>query len=108
MLGKALYEGILLDLPLAGFFLKKFRTQHCDVSMFSCDHDPHVCRAVAYFLSWPESAVHSDQWQSGSIRRMSHGSQRPQHVLRRHHSTACLNRAPAVAAPDSTSSFLRG
>lgn len=32
MLGKALYEGILLDLPLAGFFLKKFRTQHCDVS----------------------------------------------------------------------------
>ena len=31
MLGKALYEGILLDLPLAGFFLKKFRTQHCDV-----------------------------------------------------------------------------
>ena len=32
MLGKALYEGILLDLPLAGFFLKKFRTSHCDVS----------------------------------------------------------------------------
>ena len=31
MLGKALYEGILLDLPLAGFFLKKFRTSYCDV-----------------------------------------------------------------------------
>ena len=35
MLGKALYEGILLDLPLAGFFLKKFRTQHCDVRVSS-------------------------------------------------------------------------
>ena len=31
MLGKAMYEGILLDLPLAAFFLKKFRTNHCDV-----------------------------------------------------------------------------
>ncbi|KAK9829627.1 hypothetical protein WJX72_006957 [[Myrmecia] bisecta] len=32
MLGKALYEGILIELPLAGFFLKKFRNAYCDVN----------------------------------------------------------------------------
>ncbi|KXZ44858.1 hypothetical protein GPECTOR_61g811 [Gonium pectorale] len=32
MLGKALYENVLLELPLAGFFLKKFRGAHCDLN----------------------------------------------------------------------------
>ncbi|KAK9821279.1 hypothetical protein WJX74_008357 [Apatococcus lobatus] len=32
MLGKCVYEGILIDVPLAGFFLKKFRTTLCDVN----------------------------------------------------------------------------
>ncbi|GLC57434.1 hypothetical protein PLESTB_001224100 [Pleodorina starrii] len=32
MLGKAMYENILLELPLAGFFLKKFRGAHCDLN----------------------------------------------------------------------------
>ncbi|KAF5833519.1 hypothetical protein DUNSADRAFT_10170 [Dunaliella salina] len=32
MLGKAMYEGILLELPLARFFLKKFRGGTCDLN----------------------------------------------------------------------------
>uniref|UniRef100_A0A6S8NUX6 HECT-type E3 ubiquitin transferase n=1 Tax=Dunaliella tertiolecta TaxID=3047 RepID=A0A6S8NUX6_DUNTE len=32
MLGKAMYEGILLELPLARFFLKKFRGGMCDLN----------------------------------------------------------------------------
>jgi ubiquitin-protein ligase E3 C len=32
MLGKALWEGQLLELPLAGFVLKKMRGQRCDVN----------------------------------------------------------------------------
>eukprot|EP00891_Asterochloris_glomerata_P001416 jgi/Astpho2/1416/fgenesh1_pm.00025_%23_13_t len=32
MLGKVLYEGILVELPLAGFFLKKVRTMRADVN----------------------------------------------------------------------------
>ncbi|KAG2492353.1 hypothetical protein HYH03_009301 [Edaphochlamys debaryana] len=32
MLGKALWENVLLELPLAGFFLKKFRGAHCDLN----------------------------------------------------------------------------
>ncbi|KAG2447722.1 hypothetical protein HYH02_007182 [Chlamydomonas schloesseri] len=32
MLGKAMYENVLLELPLAGFFLKKFRGAHCDLN----------------------------------------------------------------------------
>lgn len=32
MLGKAMYEGILLELPFAPFFLKKFRSPHCDIN----------------------------------------------------------------------------
>ncbi|KAL4444560.1 hypothetical protein ABPG77_002377 [Micractinium sp. CCAP 211/92] len=32
MLGKAMYEGILVELPLAPFFLKKFRGAYCDIS----------------------------------------------------------------------------
>lgn len=32
MLGKSLYEGILLELPLAAFFLKKMRGGVCDIN----------------------------------------------------------------------------
>ena len=32
MLGKAMYEGIIIDIPLAGFFLKKVRGNRCDVN----------------------------------------------------------------------------
>ena len=48
MLGKALYEGILLDLPLAGFFLKKFRTSHCDVRLESEVHTRIHTRTHTY------------------------------------------------------------
>jgi hypothetical protein len=38
MLGKSLYEGMLLELPLAAFFLKKMRGGVCDVNdMLSLD-----------------------------------------------------------------------
>eukprot|EP00798_Chlamydomonas_sp_ICE-L_P015877 gene15877-22007_t len=32
MLGKAMYESILVELPFAGFFLKKFRGARCDIN----------------------------------------------------------------------------
>lgn len=32
MLGKCLYEGMLLELPLAAFFLKKMRGGVCDIN----------------------------------------------------------------------------
>ena len=32
MLGKSLYEGILLELPLAAFFLKKMRGGVCEIN----------------------------------------------------------------------------
>jgi ubiquitin-protein ligase E3 C len=43
MLGKALWEGMLLEMPLAGFLLKKMRGLRCDVNdMYSLD--PEVAR----------------------------------------------------------------
>lgn len=42
MLGKAVYEGILLELPLAGFFLKKFGGKACDLEdLASLDPEVH-------------------------------------------------------------------
>jgi ubiquitin-protein ligase E3 C len=32
MLGKAMYEGILVDLPMAGFVLKQVRGNRCDLN----------------------------------------------------------------------------
>ena len=54
MLGKALYEGILLDLPLAGFFLKKFRTQHCDVRTLPL----HASPACSLVSPWVQRSCH--------------------------------------------------
>ena len=55
MLGKALYEGILLDLPLAGFFLKKFRTQHCDVRTLPS----HASPACSLVSPWVQRSCHT-------------------------------------------------
>lgn len=42
MLGKAVFEGVLLELPLAGFFLKKFSGKLCDLGdLASLDPDVH-------------------------------------------------------------------
>jgi hypothetical protein len=42
MLGKAVYEGVLLELPLAGFFLKKFSGKRCDLGdLASLDPEVH-------------------------------------------------------------------
>lgn len=42
MLGKAVYEGILLELPLAGFFLKKFSGCAADLGdLASLDPEVH-------------------------------------------------------------------
>ncbi|GIL88261.1 hypothetical protein Vretimale_14138 [Volvox reticuliferus] len=53
MLGKAMYENILLELPLAGFFLKKFRGARCDLNDLPT-LDPELYRSLlqlrAYFV----------------------------------------------------------
>ncbi|GIL56261.1 hypothetical protein Vafri_11597 [Volvox africanus] len=45
MLGKAMYENILLELPLAGFFLKKFRGTRCDLNDLPT-LDPELYRSL--------------------------------------------------------------
>ncbi|CAD7703489.1 unnamed protein product [Ostreobium quekettii] len=45
MLGKAVYEGILLELPLAEFFLKKFRSSYCDINDLP-SLDPEMYRSL--------------------------------------------------------------
>ena len=46
LLGKALWEGILVELPLAGFFLKKFlRTGTCDIDDLP-SLDPQLARSL--------------------------------------------------------------
>ncbi|PNH10256.1 E3 ubiquitin-protein ligase [Tetrabaena socialis] len=45
MLGKAMYENVLLELPLAGFFLKKFRGAHCDLNDLPT-LDPELYRSM--------------------------------------------------------------
>jgi ubiquitin-protein ligase E3 C len=46
MLGKSLYEGMLLELPLAAFFLKKMRGGVCDINDLP-SLDPEVYRHLA-------------------------------------------------------------
>jgi ubiquitin-protein ligase E3 C len=42
MLGKAMYEGIIIEIPLAGFFLKKVRGNRCDLNdLPSLDSELH-------------------------------------------------------------------
>jgi ubiquitin-protein ligase E3 C len=43
MLGKCLFEGMLLELPLASFFLKKMRGGLCDINDLP-SLDPEVYR----------------------------------------------------------------
>jgi len=54
MVGKALWEGILLELPLASFFLKKFR----GVQSFDLDDlpalDPDLAKNLNFLLSNPD------------------------------------------------------
>lgn len=58
MVGKALWEGILIDVPLAGFFLKKFRGALCDVDdLFTLD--PELYRHVMSLRKLPEGEIQS-------------------------------------------------
>ncbi|GMH39401.1 hypothetical protein BSKO_07299 [Bryopsis sp. KO-2023] len=52
MLGKAVYEGILLELPLAGFFLKKFRSSFCDINDLPT-LDPEMYRSLLLLRNYP-------------------------------------------------------
>jgi hypothetical protein len=52
MVGKALWEGILLELPLAPFFLKKVRGAPCDVDDLPT-LDPQLARNLASLKSYP-------------------------------------------------------
>jgi len=52
ILGKAIYEGILLDLPLAGFFLKKFQSlRNNDISDLS-SLDPELYKQLMFLRSY--------------------------------------------------------
>ena len=52
MVGKALWEGILLELPLAPFFLKKVRGAPCDVDDLPT-LDPQLARNLASLKGYP-------------------------------------------------------
>jgi hypothetical protein len=68
MLGKAVYEGVLLELPLAGFFLKKFSGQRCDL----CDLaslDPEVHRHLLALRHYKGA------WAGAGFGRGAHGRQ---------------------------------
>ena len=54
MVGKALWEGILLDLPLAPFFLKKFRGTQCGVDDLPA-LDPELARSLKFLINNPDT-----------------------------------------------------
>jgi ubiquitin-protein ligase E3 C len=56
MVGKALWEGILIELPLAPFFLKKVRGAPCDVDDLPT-LDPQLARSLASLKSYPGDDV---------------------------------------------------
>ncbi|KAL0034411.1 hypothetical protein WJX79_000811 [Trebouxia sp. C0005] len=51
MLGKAMYEGVLIELPLAGFFLKKMRNPHSDVNDL-VTLDPELYRNLMFMRDY--------------------------------------------------------
>ncbi|DBB12911.1 TPA: hypothetical protein ACH3X3_005665 [Trebouxia sp. C0006] len=51
MLGKAMYEGVLIELPLAGFFLKKMRNPHSDVNGL-VTLDPELYRNLMFMRDY--------------------------------------------------------
>ncbi|MEW5297235.1 MAG: hypothetical protein WDW36_000459 [Sanguina aurantia] len=51
MLGKAMYEGILVELPFAGFFLKKLRGGYCDLQDMPT-LDPEVARNLSSLATY--------------------------------------------------------
>ncbi|KAI3426511.1 hypothetical protein D9Q98_008876 [Chlorella vulgaris] len=55
VVGKAMYEGILVELPLAPFFLKKFRGAYCDINDLPT-LDPELHRNL-FFLKRYEGDV---------------------------------------------------
>lgn len=52
MLGKCLYEGMLLELPLAAFFLKKMRGGVCDINDLP-SLDPEVYKHLLQLRHYP-------------------------------------------------------
>lgn len=54
MVGKAVWEGILLELPLAPFFLKKFRGAQPDVDDLP-SLDPEMAKNLQYLIENPNS-----------------------------------------------------
>ncbi|KAH7623971.1 hypothetical protein Ndes2526B_g01225 [Nannochloris sp. 'desiccata'] len=56
MVGKALWEGILLELPLAPFFLRKVRGAPCDVDDLPT-LDPQLARSLASLKNYPGDDV---------------------------------------------------
>ena len=56
MVGKALWEGVLLDLPLASFFLKKIRGASSGVDDLP-SLDPEMAKNLSYLAHNPESVA---------------------------------------------------
>ncbi|GFR51002.1 hypothetical protein Agub_g13328, partial [Astrephomene gubernaculifera] len=65
MLGKAMYEGVLLELPLAGFFLKKFRGAHCDLNDLPT-LDPDLYRSLLLLREHLQQAAAAAAAAAGS------------------------------------------
>lgn len=58
MLGKCLFEGMLLELPLASFFLKKMRGGLCDINDLP-SLDPEVYRHLLTLRHYTGARAHA-------------------------------------------------
>jgi ubiquitin-protein ligase E3 C len=56
VLGKAVYEGILLELPLAGFFLKKFQNLRSNDISDLPSLDPELHKQLMFLRTYDVSA----------------------------------------------------
>lgn len=117
MLGKAVYEGILLELPLAGFFLKKFRFVNCDLNDLPL-LDPEVYRNLVKLRHMSDqvsqlcltfTALKGDYGENEEVELKRGGRDlavTPDNVIEYIHRVADYRLNTALAAP--TNAFLRG
>ena len=67
ILGKAIYEGILLELPLAGFFLKKFQSLRMNDINDLPSLDPELYKQLMFLRSYEVSSYHADHAPGPSV-----------------------------------------
>ena len=69
MLGKCLYEGMLLELPLAAFFLKKMRGGVCDINDMP-SLDPEVYKHLLQLRHYTGGLVQATRVTTGVVEQL--------------------------------------